>query len=311
MRDAIEPFAAAVRPPSPSRLRAGGTIGVSAAEAAAALAGRRNGARRRQSPRRRSCRIRASRAAWRRPGRPTIFRPWGPLSPRHHHAQAALPPQLHPPAPQASPGPGPAGRAPAAPPMFAGSGTVIDAPALRGDRTEGMPQPYVPRPVPTAAGAYAHAAPALGHVISPRPGRLRWGEAPPFPPARDVAGARASRCPRSCSSGGAWRGWWSAWCTWRRALLRPPWTGTTLQRRRRPPFPSPPQRRSHPLRPSRRSRPSRRPTFRPRRARPPSYRGPVRAARGRSLPLRPRRPIRPAAGAGDPSAFPFPNPFQP
>ena len=166
MLDAIEPFAAAVRQPSPSRLRAGGTIGVSPAEAAVALAS----------------------GAYHDGGRPPM--PPGPAGHDSSHPPANGPkthapvlPDPHKPAGVAKTWPpddlAPMG-APPAQPMFAGSGTVIDAPAHRGDRTEGMPHPYVPGSAPTAVGAYAHASPPVA-PIPPGPAGYDGGR-PPIPP---------------------------------------------------------------------------------------------------------------------------------
>jgi eukaryotic-like serine/threonine-protein kinase len=145
MREAIEPFASAVRAPSPSRLRAGGTIGVSpvAAEAAPVLAAL--------------------------PGPPPTARGGRPAdAPRPGGVAKTWPPDEEP-APAAPP---------AAPRM---AGTVIDdlAPvSAGGDRTQGMPQPYALHPMSTAQG------PALGPAANPAPSPGHEGGAPRPPGPR-------------------------------------------------------------------------------------------------------------------------------
>ncbi len=136
MRAAIEPFAAAVRPPSPSRLRAGGTIGVSvsAHESSSSAVG--------ALPRMPPPPTPALEGALRAPS--GVAKTWPPDEG----------PDL---------GGGSAAPVPSAPAAARASGTVVDV-AAHGDRTHRMDEPYTPIGVLTAGG---------GKGGGPPPGRRR------------------------------------------------------------------------------------------------------------------------------------------
>ena len=128
LREAIEPFAAAVRPPSPSRIRAGGTIGVSMAVAPAP-----------------GVPPAAPMPAVPAPVRPGVAKTWPP----NDDAPAAVAAIA-----------GTMVDAPSAPSGMRGSGTFVGAPAgAGGGATHEMGQPFV---FATAPGGVAAPAPPRG-----------------------------------------------------------------------------------------------------------------------------------------------------